>query len=347
MPNTVPNRSPAFHREEPIAEVERRAVALWPRIANDVGLPVENVAFNMMLVNSSRRDRRAVIGVKTEDGQKFVLRTEFATINIKGHMGNLEQHRKAARALCDVSGVNVPNILWQDEVYPYALFEFAPGETAQRELTFADYGLTDRARLLRRIGCAVRALHEHGAVSEQRFWPKAQLRDVEESAARLRAGDIEVHKPKRFLGLCAMLHRFARSARGEIFHKVAQHGDLHFRNILVTEDLVSFVDFSRSGAASRHVDLVKLWQAKMPENLVQLGRKQDFGCVAAADWQAFEEGYGRDLTNDPVFQFTFLFRLYLIWRKLPPLGEPRKESEIEASLGADRIFSWFLEHHPS
>jgi len=347
MPSEVSNRLPLFHKEEAIAEVERRAVALWPRVAKEMGLPADKAAFSMMLVNSSSRDRRAVLGVKTEDGQKFVLRTEFAPSNIKGQMGYLEQHRRAAGALRDVSGVNVPNLLWQDEVYPYALFEFAPGETAQRELTFADYGLTDRETLLRRIGHAVGALHEIGEVVEQRFWPKAQLQDVEKWATRLREGEIAVRKPKRFLGLCAMLHRFARRARGEPFHGVSVHGDLHFRNILVTNDLVSFVDFSSSGTASRHLDLVNLWQAKMPENLAKIGQSQDFGCVAAADWQAFEDGYGQNLTDDPVFQFTFLFHLYRAWKKIPPPGEQLEAWERETLLGAERIFSWFLEHHPS
>ncbi|MCG7628781.1 aminoglycoside phosphotransferase family protein [Epibacterium sp. MM17-32] len=346
MTNEIPNRLPLYHRDAAVAEAERRAVALWPRIAEEMGLPAEDTAFSMMLVNSSGRDQRAVLGVRTTTGQRFVLRAEFATDNVSAHMKHLERHRMAAQALRDVPGVNVPALLWQDETRPYALFEVAPGETAHRELTFASYGIADRASLLRRIGGAVAALHDTGTPQDRRFWPREYLREVAACATRVRAGDIALRKPKRFLGLCAMLHRFANRARGEAYRAVALHGDLHFRNILMTQDLVSFIDFSAAGAGCNHIDLVNLWQAKLPENLTEHGQQRDFGCVAAADWQAFESGYGQALTEDPVFQFIYLYRLYKVWRKLPPPGGEMAQWEQEAFVGTQRVFSWFQAHHP-
>ena len=260
-------------------------------------------------------------------------------------MEHHEQHRKASLALRDVPGVSVPELRWMDATRPYALFDFAPGETAQRELFFATAGLTNRATLLEQLGRAVAALHTCGKCEEQRFWPKVYLRDVGTIASRVRAGELQIRKPKRFLGLCAMLHQFARKAKGSTCQIGLAHGDLHLKNILVTQDRVSFIDFISTGITPCYLDLAYMWQARIPENLVDVAQARDFAGFASADWKVFEKGYGRNLTDDPVFQFFYLFKLFKAWKNFSPPGEEIGDWGRSALTAMEYQFTWFLEHH--
>jgi aminoglycoside phosphotransferase (APT) family kinase protein len=349
MPDEMMNRLPAFHQKPSVAEVEQRAMALWPQIAADAGLPPDGAAFSMMQVNSSRQDSRAVLGIRTADERRFVLRADFAEANLAALRAHHDRHRAAAQALREVQGVNVPELVWLDPERPIALFEFAPGETAYRELSFADHGLGNREVLLRRIGGAVAQLHAAGAVEQRRFWPKPHLARVQGRAAKVRAGDLQIRRSNRFLGLCAMLHRFAREARGLPYQAALQHGDLHFRNILITEDLVSFIDFSNARFSLPHSDIANLWLANLPDHLATgdgaQGQAVGFGGVAQSDWTAFEAGYGARFTEDPLFRFLFLHRLYRSWLRLPAPGAELQERDSTLLSGVETVFDWFQRNH--
>ena len=50
MPDEMMNRLPAFHQKPSVAEVEQRAMALWPGIAADAGLSPDGAALNFIAV---------------------------------------------------------------------------------------------------------------------------------------------------------------------------------------------------------------------------------------------------------------------------------------------------------
>ena len=296
-----------------IDDVVARTQALWPKAASMAGLPEAGASFRRLQIRSTKQHCRSAVKVSTPNGKNYVLRAEFDEYDSARFLQNLERHKAAAEALKSETGVSVPAILWQDLENPYLLMEFAAGDTAFRELVLTEYGFGDRQAVVQRIGKAVAALHRVSEIGEKQFWPKPYLDRVSEQAQALRAKHLRIPKPNRFLGLCAYLQRAGRDARGHRYTAAIEHGDLHLRNILVSDATVSFIDFSNSKGALPQRDLANIWLANCPDHLAKEGQEPGYGLVAKADWDAFEEGYGAGITGDPVFRFFFALRLFKIW----------------------------------
>ncbi|OBY27848.1 aminoglycoside phosphotransferase family protein [Leisingera sp. JC1] len=327
-PPATPDRDP----DAVLAEVQTRTQALWPQAAAAAGLPEEGAKFRRLLSNRRLEHSRCVLEVNTADRQRFVLRADFGAENPERLAKVLECHRQAARKLEPVPGVSVPGLLWQDPQKPFVLMEFVPGETAYRSLALTDYGFGDRADILNRIGRAVAELHRVSGAGQKQFWPKPFLMTVSDQAEAVRQGRLQLPKPNRFLGLCAHLHRAARRARGCEFRSAVAHGDLHLRNIILSDHDVSFIDFLNHKAVSPQRDIASIWLSNCPEHLAAEDSVPGFGLVAQADWAAFEEGYGAGLTGDPVFRFFFAWRLFRLWLSLG--GKPPEE-RVKTQMVAD------------
>lgn len=315
--------------------VQERTRALWPGIAAGAGLSAGGARFRRLQVNSRREDLRCVLQITTGAGAEYVLRADFGSGASVRFARHLERHGAAARALRDVPGVSVPQILWQDPARGLVLMEFAPGDTGAREVAMTGYGLGRRETVFQRAGQAVAALHRVSAVGERQFWPKPFLARVADQAREVRDGAMAVPRPKRFVGLCAYLHRQGRRARGHRYLAAVEHGDLHLRNMLISPDQVSFIDFSNDGGSFPQRDLASLWLANCPDLLAQAGQAAGFGGVADADWQAFARGYGSDPAEDPVFGFFYGLRLLRIWRQLAARPQPldhRSQRQLQAVL---------------
>ncbi len=299
-----------------MVEVQERTEALWPRIAANVGLPTEAARFHRLRVNSGRADLRCVLHIQAANGRDYVLRADYSHRGFQTFRRILDRHQAAAEGLRETRGVSVPAILWRDPQDKVALMEFAPGATAFQALDMSSLGLENRGVVLRRIGHAVAALHQCSRTEVKRFWPKPYLGQVSESAQKVRAGELPIRKPKRFVGLCAYLHRVGRRARGQTYQGAVEHGDLHMRNILIAEDQISLIDFANHRGAVPQRDLANLFLANGLHHLAEAGRPDGYGYIAQADWDAFETGYGAPVSNDPVFQFFFAMKLWAAWEKL-------------------------------
>ncbi|WP_435661431.1 phosphotransferase [Leisingera caerulea] len=312
--------------------VQARTQALWPEAAAAAGLQEAGAVFRRMQLNSGVLHRRCVLEVRTADGQSYALRAEFGGTDPLRHTRSLDRHQAAADSLMPVSGVSAPALLWRDTQNPFVLMEFVRGDTAHRELAVAEYGFGDRGSILRRIGSAVAALHEVSAAGDRQFWPKPFLTRVANQAQAVRDGQLPVPKPNKFLGLCAYLHRAGRRARGQPFRAAVEHGDLHLRNILMSETTVSFIDFSNHDGIFPQRDLANIWLANCPDHLAAEGETPGFGLVAQADWEAFQDGYGAELVNDPVFRFFYAHRLFRCWVGLchKPPEQRLKSAQVAA-----------------
>lgn len=326
--------------------MQRKTEALWPQIARDLGY-VESVdKVRPMTVNSKFIDSRCVLALTLSSGEELVLRADYAEDRVDRFHNIIARHRSATDGLKHVDGVSVPKILWQHPTRHFMLMQYAKGETAFRELDLCDLGLGDRAGILERVGRAVSALHLCSATQERKFWPKHHLNRVAARAQEVRSGDAPIRKQPKFLGLCAYLHRAGRRVRGASFQGAIEHGDLHFRNILIDDACVSFIDFANFQNSVPQNDIANLWLANCPDHLVSPGEPEGYGRVAEADWQAFLYGYGRDVRTDPVFQFCYAMRLFQTWHRLPAPTEKLSTRGEEMVNGVVSVADWLFENEP-
>lgn len=331
-------------------QVIDRTQALWPEVAEALGLPKTGLSFSQLKVNRRFSDRRCALAVRHEGGDQFVLRAEFSTANREWLLGHLDRQKRAAEALAASPGISVPRILWQHSAEPYVLMQCAEGHTGRWELGLSDYGLVSRYQVLKRIGQAVAELHRVSRLGDAQFWPRQFLDRISKNAAHVRSQSLRVPRPHRFLGLCAYLHRAARRARGRGFTAALEHGDLHLRNILVAPDEVNFIDFLNVPDGFYHRDLANLWLVNCPDLLAEGAAVEGFGAVAQADWEAFEEGYGVAITEDPIFHFFYGLWVFNRWLQLaePPAGgQVDRAAAPKEVMALDRVFASLKAHEAS
>ena len=334
--------------------VQAQAEALWPQIATQLGLPVSDARFRRLQVNSRRQLQRSVLEITAAGGQRYVLRADIG-VPLSDHFERvLDRHIAAAQNLRARPGISAPEVLWRAPDSPCFLMEYAPGDTAFRTLDATDYGLGNRADVLHQLGQAVAGLHDVSALGTRQFWPKSLLARVTDQARAARSGQLKLPRPHKFLGLCALLHRLGRAARGREFIAAVEHGDLHLRNILMSPERVSFIDFSNHKGIFPQRDLATIWLANCPDHLARDGRAPGYGLVAQADWQAFQAGYGQDLVGDPVFRFFYALRLFNAWLLLvkqhgaaevpaePGLGERAQEKTLRRADQFVEVFNALL-----
>ncbi|CUH78911.1 serine/threonine protein kinase [Tritonibacter multivorans] len=305
--------------EQSADAVQLRTQALWPQIAADLGLSGDGAGFQRLRVNRRMAARRCAMVVRDTGGGAYVLRADFGAGGEAAFQKVLARHIAAEEGLRDVPGVRVPKVLWRDPEQKIILLEFVPGDTLFREMTAADLGMVSRGEVLEQAGRAIAALHRCSQVGARKFWPKAHLERVSQVAQEVRGGLREVHRPKRFLGLCAHLHKAGRAARGHPFEGALEHGDLHMRNVLLSGEDLWFIDFANHSGIYPQRDIANFWLAN---GMFHLIAPEDDGEVAAgfcmvaqADWAAFERGYGAGLSDDPVVRFFFALRVFDAWLK--------------------------------
>ncbi len=324
-------------------DAQRRAEALWPQIAQDMDWPVEGVTFRRMTVNSAAENHRCVLLVHVPEHADVVLRADFKTTGYEYFRQVVQRMRSLATNIGEVPDCTIPQVLWQHCERRFVVMELCGGSTLYEELNYCDLGFGDRSATLQRAGRAVRALHDASPREMQQFWPKQCMSTVAERAALVRSGELEIRRQPKFLGLCAYLHRRAREVRGCNFMSAYEHGDLHMRNILVSEETVSFIDFANTRSQNPLRDLAYLWLANCPDHLARGDQRSGFGGVAADDWDAFSKGYGVDLIKDPLFRFCFAYELWTIWQRLPAPDQIPSGSEKRREAGILKVFNALLE----
>lgn len=267
------------------------------------------------------------------DGEaRLILRIDSNSRSAVRRMGYLDRHQQAWDDLQQSESVYVPEILWRDPQGGAVLMTYAQGDTADRELDLSELGLSDRSHLFHRIGCAVSELHRVSKSDVRRFWPRRFIQNVQEQAEAVRSGHLHLKRPKRFLGLCAYLHRAARAAQGQTFVGAVEHGDLHMRNILVSETTITFIDFTNQNRTYHHRDLASLWLANGMKHLpITTGAEPGFGLIARQDLDAFETGYGMRVSEDPIFRFFYALRLQENWLRAHNgyLSQAKLERRVE------------------
>jgi tRNA A-37 threonylcarbamoyl transferase component Bud32 len=299
--------------------VQLQTQALWPQISAELNLPTDGATFQRLRVNRRMQARRCAVVVRDTGGGAYVLRADYGKGGEAAFQKTLARHAAAEESLRDVMGIGVPKILWQHPEKKIFLMEFIPGDTVFRELTAAELGLVSRAEVLSRAGCALAALHHCSHAGIRKFWPKAILARVSTAAAEVRAGVRKVQRPKRFLGLCAHLHRAVCAARGHPFQGAVEHGDMHMRNMLLSGGEVWIIDFANHSGIYPQRDIANFWLANGMSHLIapedEESTEAGFCMVAQADWVAFERGYGTQVSDDPVVRFFFAMRVFEAWIK--------------------------------
>ncbi len=312
--------------------IERQARALWAEIAPGLGYDREG-RWSLMKLKSAPGQERGVLSVTTPTGDRLVLKLVVSPRDPDGFARRIAIQRQLSDRMSPIEGLFAPEVLWADAERQAVVMAYVPGPSLRRALDYADFGLGARQDLLHRSGRLARCLHGP-SVTTRPFYPKRHLARVRRIAEDLRAdrpleGPLEgpldrplegrgLFRPRRFLGLCAYLHRAGRRVAGQQAAFGFVHGDLHPVNVLDAPEGLCVLDFTALQDGFQAVDLACFWNRGSASLDPEEGAARGYGGFAAADVTAFEEGYGRRISADPAFEFCFALRLFDDWLRLGP-----------------------------
>ncbi|WP_372570489.1 aminoglycoside phosphotransferase family protein [Ruegeria jejuensis] len=298
--------------------LEDETVALWRDVAAEIGWPARPVSMRSLKLDSSRSV--AVVKVTGPDAKALVLKGEFGRFRPDRLARDLEALDRARTILAPFPDLAVPEIVWRDPARGVSIQSFVPGDSGRKALSWARFGLGDRSAILRWCGRYAAALHRGGMDQVGGFRPGRFLGGLSERAAKVRQGALAMPKPKRFLGLCAYLHRAGRRCRSAPAQLCRTHGDFHLLNLIVADDRLTAIDFRSRRQGYGYGDLARFWlnagESFDPQDHEALG----FAGLPLADLQALEEGYGHRAHENPVFVFLFAHQMYAEWSKLARTG---------------------------
>ena len=204
-----------------------------------------------------------------------------------------EAHAVVERALWASDGFGIVPILHSDVQERVVVMPFIEGQSARERLILAREGAGRPADILRDCGRWLSHLHENaGPLVETRDF-KWIARRARTFAERVRSGAQAVAHPKRFLGLCAMVHRLVREMQDQPVHLSGLHGDAHAANFIYADEGLIAIDVTGRGHGPRVWDLARL----LARYLYNLGRdpkgSEQWAGLRMEDLDALSVGYQR------------------------------------------------------
>ncbi|MEO9574297.1 MAG: phosphotransferase [Tateyamaria sp.] len=245
------------------------------------------------------------------DGARVVLKHALRPVDKDGFGAILEAHQKASTALSGHDVAGVPEVLAKDEERQSYLMSFFPGETFLNLCRKNE----DHGPFLHSAGAWLGAYHAATFVQERPFQPKFMLRHMHRLSGQVERGERKILGQKRFVSLARDMGSYAQDADGHPGKVSSKHGDLNAHNILIDGTRAVALDFLAPSTAPVGYDIAHflLSYVQMVGDLDSLPK----GHVLPPDaMQAFFEGYGNVLSNDPMVHFLMRVQILTDWNRM-------------------------------
>lgn len=237
-------------------QAEAAAQAAWPALANAAGLDPAGYDVSILRTRVQRGEARTLLLVQAEGRPSLILK--HAEGEADGWFeSQIAAHRRAHEIFADAPGLTVPDLLAVDTDRRAMLMEHVAGQTAHDAIAQAPDAAM-RLDILRACARWAGHLHRGGEVKFGRVRPDRALRQMAEWRASVTGGEVRIPDRDRFLSLLDRVTAHAEAARDRKTTRVAVHGDLSLRNVMVGPDGVTGIDFGTTGLQSPAADLARL-----------------------------------------------------------------------------------------
>lgn len=294
-------------------------------LAHDLGLAPARVQWRQIKSVKTEREDRQVLLLEHDDDAKLVVKQEPG-LSARRFDSLLESYGTLGRALGDDGAFRmVPVILARPEDRLVVLAH-VPGLTAHARLEAAEIGLDQRAEVIESCAAWLGQLHRASSVGVTAFEGGDVLHRVRKFARDVREGVRPVAYPKRFLGLCAFMHKAVRGAEGAPRQQALRHGDAHSRNFIFGAEALFAVDPTPRGAGPVALDIAR-YMTRLAYSFGVAEEGAGHAGLARADWQALATGYEHPWEDDPVLTVFLGLQLLNDWVQMPDAREQRTSSQ--------------------
>ena len=265
--------------------------------------------FVVRLTNSGRVDDADAVDV--------VLKVFAAGDTLEEFERSLSGHQKALENLGPSA---VPEILSIHPETRSLIMRHICVRTAQDMLGLAELGLAKSDEILEACGQWIGRFHRSTLQEPRPIDPKVMVRWAAQMQAEVMDRSHEVPRRDLFLACATQIPAMADAVTGEMTPIAVAHGDMHLRNLLITETGAVGLDFEGVRTVTTGHDLAKF--------LVRYHGSFDADPNTPA-LDAFWRGYGADLHEDsqPALSYILPIRLLGDWRDIPKRREDRRPGQ--------------------
>ncbi|MEM7489741.1 MAG: phosphotransferase [Pseudomonadota bacterium] len=314
---------------------EAAARAAWPALARMAGLPEDGQAIEVLRTRGGRGAVRTVLAVRGP-GHGGVVLKHVPDETADWYDAQIAAQARAEAAFAGAHGLAVPRMLAADRDRRAWLVERAPGMTAQDAMVLADGA--GRLRILRACGRWMGHLHRSGEVQFGRHRPGPILRQLDEWARQLTAGEIDVPDRDGFRDLIGRTRALAEAARGVKVTRTVVHGDMNLRNLIVDGDRIWGIDFGAMRPRPPGTDMARVLVAHGTFFGPVDGDPVDTPEAARAALLEGHAGRWRDSTGLEHLMAAEVLRL---WRSIPPGASDRSVTHHRRWAGVRRMAARF------
>lgn len=304
------------------------ALGSWIRLAPFAGLPPQEFEAEELWRREDPGQVRIVLRMRGPRGQSVVFKRVFAPTTTERWAAGLNGQRRAVRALIRDPVHVPPAVLAEDAEALATIQDFVPGRTLQDHMLLKYDQPGPRARILQRVGAFLAAYQSRTQNGEKAFNPACMLEYVRALGQRAMTGDLTLADPDLFAVLSEGLDAAAEAAADQVVPIAAQHGDMHARNLIVSANRTTLIDFAQDKSAAVQYDMARL--------IVDLGARfaggtaHETACgIPEVDLAALSEGYGQDLRQDACLAFLCRCRVLQDWAALPSESANRSAFQQE------------------
>ncbi|MEI4471927.1 phosphotransferase [Frigidibacter sp. MR17.24] len=288
----------------------RAALAHWPELARRAGLRGAPAAVQVLIHRDQPGTRRAVLALRA-DGQALILKAAAEPWQPDHFDGCLDAMTAAGVA----TGGGAPRVLARVAGGQAALLERVAGRSLEQMMEAAE-GPQDMRRLFRRGAEWLGRFQRATAAAPVAFDPAGMIARHERLRAAVRAGELPVEEPARFLALSDRFGAVAARAAGHEVAQSAAHGDLHPGNILIGEGRAAWaIDFNPSRVIWTGQDIAD-YALSFALRFVAPNRQPEGGWLPEPERRAFARGHGADPMAGPVAEALILAAALRRWQRI-------------------------------
>jgi len=299
-----------------LTELERSAEQGWASLLAQADLPQQGWSLKQLSKRDDGDSARIAYRATHADGFCYTYKHQLRPQKSETFQRQFDSHKAVFETFPGSSEHQVPKPIWMDAETQSCLFSYLDGEPLAEPMLRAMGDLPTQMGLLKRAGEWLDTFHRAHVDERRIFQPKYTLRHLREFRAEIEAGRREVPAKRLFLNGIAHMEAIAPQFEGRQTVSCLQHGDLHMRNLIVSEGSISGIDFGKLHAAPVGHDIAKLLldytRFMRPAQDIAVGHVVPQDAI-----EAFFDGYKLTGPDDPSVGF-LLFSSLMSELKLVP-----------------------------
>lgn len=277
------------------------AQAAWADAGPRLDLPANPAALTVISARREPRGGRLVARVMPGQGHPaLILKLRLGADHDRLAQA-MRAYDRAAISLATHPGLAVPRVVMALPDHHALILSECPGTDA-RSLLADSTTSADHPRVMGSAGRWLGALHRGQSDTPAAFDPAASLRALTRRTRQ--AGPAHHPALTPLVGQCETL---AASLSDRLWPCAVIHGDMTLGNLLIAPEQITGIDLENDAPAPIARDIAMLL----------MDHELWFGHIPAAI-DAFWQGYGADLSRDPLLRFHIRLRLARLWADRPP-----------------------------